>query len=74
MTPEQRQAAIDYAVNVHGSDEVVLDVQMGEQDGFDEVPDGAWLRAWVWVPQEAIPGYTMTPPAPASTVTIETKT
>lgn len=51
--------------------QVDLDADVESKQGFDPVHDGVWVRAWVKVPAQAIPGYSMEPPAPPSNVTVE---
>ncbi len=69
MNLNQRQEAYDYAQVNYDKLEVGLQADVRNGEGFDEVEDGVWVSAWVKVPADRIPGYRMTPPAPASTVT-----
>lgn len=68
MNHFQRTVAFEYAANHKRGAEIVIDADVDNNTGFDEVPDGVWVRAWVKVPADYIPLYSMTPPAPAATV------
>jgi hypothetical protein len=51
--------------------EVVLDGSAEHEAIFDPVEDGVWVRAWVKVPSALLTNYSMEPPAPPSSVTVE---
>lgn len=70
MDFEQRKAAYEYAEFAYtfGRANVELDASATDNEGFDEVEDGVWIRAWVKVPASAIPGYSMEPAAPPAVV------
>lgn len=74
MDNNQRQAAFNYARMNYTAAEVQLDADVVSDQGFDEVSDGVWVHAWIKVPSEYIPGYAMTPPAPAATVSVTSVT
>lgn len=75
MTPEQkRQEAYKVAtmytegIKANLNVEVELSASATDGEGFDEVEDGIWVRAFIKVPANMVQGYTMTPPAPAAVV------
>jgi hypothetical protein len=73
MNKVQRQAAFNYAhvlVSKYAAPGIELDADVDSDQGFDEVEDGVWVHAWIKVPKEAIPNYSMTPPATAATVSV----
>lgn len=70
MNNLQRNIAFDKANTRFGQENVVeLDANAKTGEGFDEVEDGVWIRAWIKVPANMIPDYKMEPPGPPSTVT-----
>lgn len=70
MNNLQRNIAFDLAQQRYtfGRANVALDANAKTGEGFDEVEDGVWIRAWVKVPAKDIPGYSMEPAAPPSVV------
>lgn len=75
MDKNQRQAAFNLAlvaVSKYATFEVELDANVKNNEGFDEVEDGVWVHAWIKVPASSIPGYEMTPPAPAAKLSVVT--
>lgn len=73
MNPEQRKKAIEYATDAYPVGHTMsLDVSTEDDEGFDHVLDGVWIRAWVHVPAVAIPGYALET-SPPSTVTVTKK-
>lgn len=68
MTPEQRRIAERYAALNYSTAEVGTDTDVATGEGFDEVPDGVFVRAWIKVPAEYIPGYVMETSPPSEVV------
>lgn len=71
MDQKQRECAVTQAQEMYNSGLIGVDADPDISHQFDEVEPGVWVRAWVFVPKEQIPGYTMQPPAAASTVSVE---
>ena len=70
LTREQRVIAAQSAYDIHGSDTVGIDADADNPMQFDQVTNGVWVHAWVFVSGDDIPGYSMEPPAPPSSVTV----
>lgn len=72
MTPDQQRVVLNQAIDNWACrhNNINLDAVPGDPDGFDPTPEGVWVRAWVWVPKQAIPGYSMETPAPAAKVEV----
>ena len=71
LTREQREAVFETATRIHHNDVIGVDADVDNPMQFDQVPNGVWVRAWVFVSTDDIPGYSMEPPAPPSSVTVE---
>lgn len=61
MTPEQKEAAVEYVENTYcrpSGNNIETDTTADSDDTeFNEGPSGVWVQAWLFVPAAEIPGY-----------------
>lgn len=76
LTREQRKEVYEAAERMIAPyPNVELDALSEHDATLDPVEDGIWVRAWVRVPSALLTNYSMEPPAPPSSVAVEsTKT
>lgn len=53
LTRKLRAKAVEEARKKYGSTDIEIDNETTKK-GFSEADKGVWVRAWVWVPDEAL--------------------